>query len=93
MPPAEVVAAYIKALPNWEFVSNGGRYGHIGATLTDAVFQSGIDYDTVVEPRVNRLLEQHPEATTTTAFAKLLEHEGVGSVLRWKSPSKKVTTF
>jgi hypothetical protein len=43
-------------------------YGHMGATLTDAILQQGIDYTTVVEPRVNNILTTYPEAKATTQF-------------------------
>jgi hypothetical protein len=41
-------------------VSSGLPYGHMGATLTDAVLQSGISYETVVLPRVERILRDYP---------------------------------
>jgi hypothetical protein len=40
---------------------------------------------------VNRLLAQHPEAATTSAFSKLLELEGAGSVLQWNGTRKIAT--
>jgi hypothetical protein len=89
---AEAVVAYINRLSDWELVPFGEPYGHVGATLTDAVLQAGITYRTVVEPRVNRLLAQYPNATTTTAFSKVLDDEGATAVLQWNG-ERKITTL
>jgi hypothetical protein len=92
MSRAEIVVSYIRSLTDWQLRTADQPYGHMGATLSDAVLQSGIDYDTVVLPRINRLLEQYPEATTTTVFSKVLEQEGAPSVLRWDG-QKKIKTL
>ena len=73
-------------------MSPGLPYGHMGATLTDAVLQSGISYETVVLPRVERILRDYPDAVTTSAFAEVLEREGAPAVLQWNG-SKKIATL
>lgn len=62
-------------------------YYHMGATLTDALLQSGLRYETVVLPRVREILA-HPEAATTSGFLCLLESSGAKALLRWKSDAK-----
>ncbi|AGP36722.1 hypothetical protein BE04_43870 [Sorangium cellulosum] len=47
-------------------------HAHMGATISEAVLQAGISYETVVKPRVERLRARHPEAVTTTAFLELM---------------------
>ena len=92
MNEAQKVSAYISSLPDWQFVPVDQPYGHMGATLTDAVLQAGVSYKTVVEPRVNRLLQQHPEATTTSVFGELLDREGAACLLQWNG-AKKIATL
>ncbi|MCC7452057.1 MAG: hypothetical protein IT324_31920 [Anaerolineae bacterium] len=58
-----------------------GFYNHMGATIADAILQAGLRYEAVVVPRVKRLLEKYPEATTTSAFLKVLETHGPEAVL------------
>jgi len=83
MTDAEKVVAHINSLPDWEYVTPTPPYGHIGATLIDAVLQSGVRYDKVVLPRVN-LVRKMPLAKTTSSFANLLEREGAESLLKFK---------
>ncbi len=92
MSRAEIVVSYIRSLSDWHFIAADHPYGHMGATLSDAVLQSGIDHDTVVLPRINRLLADYPETTSTTAFSNVLERNGAGSVLRWDG-KKKIKTL
>ncbi len=92
MNQAQKVAAYISSLPDWKVFPEEPLYGHMGATLTDAVLQAGINWKTVVEPRVQNLLRQHPEATTTSAFGDLLDREGAASILQW-SGAKKIAAL
>jgi hypothetical protein len=63
-------------------------YGHMGATLTDTVLQAGLNYRSVVLPRVKYVLTQYPHATTTTRFWDLLCEVGPQAILRWSHPEK-----
>src|SRR5215208_7225358 len=63
-------------------------YDHMGATITDSILQAGVNYRTVVEPRVRRVLQIYPEAKTSRAFFSVIERHGVGSVLNWRHPEK-----
>ena len=86
---AENLAIYIRSLPDFRIVvSIDDPYGHIGATLTDAVLQAGINYKKVVQPRAERVRDAYPEAQTTSGFAHALEQFGVGRVLNWGSGPK-----
>ncbi len=60
----------------------------MGATIADAVLQAGTSYDTVVRPRVTRILESYPGAVTTSAFWKLLHDVGPKTVLSWRHHEK-----
>ena len=63
-------------------------YGHMGAVISDSVLQAGLNYRTVVEPRVRRLLHQHPEACTTTGFRETIAFHGLSTLLNWRHPEK-----
>jgi len=62
-------------------------YTHMGAILTDAVFQAGLRYQTVVWPRVEKILKI-AEASTTSGLLNLLRTENPLTLLNWKSPEK-----
>jgi len=80
---------YLQTLASFRFVDPiEGRYHHMGATITDAILQAGINYKTVVHPRVCRIRKIYPEAVTTSAFWHLLNKEGVKQVLLWEDDEK-----
>lgn len=61
---------------------------HVGAILTDAVLQPGLNYRTVVRPRVLRVLDRFPEAATTSGLVTLIKCIGAEELLKWKHPEK-----
>ena len=63
-------------------------YNHMGATITDAILQAGLKWESVVKPRIINLRDNHPTAKTTTGFLQLLEREGIKKVLSWKHDEK-----
>lgn len=60
----------------------------MGATLSDAVLQAGLNYNTVVRPRVTRIINCFPSATTTSKFLDLIDELGIEHVLNWQHPEK-----
>jgi hypothetical protein len=83
------LVSYIRRLEDFAIVGYiDGQYGHMGATIADAVLQAGTRYDTVVRPRVREIKEAYPEAATTSGFWRLIEKEGAKRVLRWKDDEK-----
>jgi len=65
-----------------------GDYCHMGATIVDAVLQSGLTYDKVVRPRVQAIRDNYPRAVTTSAFRQLLRERGPKTVLAWQDDEK-----
>lgn len=63
-------------------------YGHMGATITDTILQAGMNYHTVVEPRVLRLRRDFPEAQTTTGFRNLIGFHGLKRLIQWNHSEK-----
>jgi hypothetical protein len=86
-PEAQRLAAYVQSLGincNLQLRT----YGHIGATLADAVLQAGLNYTTVVAPRIERILSCFPEAKRTTGTLQLVNCIGVHEFLTWRNPAK-----
>jgi hypothetical protein len=68
--------------------SNQIVYDHIGALFADIILQSGLNYSTVVKPRVDFILYHYPEAKTVNSFKKLIDQIGAENVLRWQNHVK-----
>lgn len=84
-----ILVDYLETLDGFVLVDYiDGNYDHMGATIADAILQARSPYDTVVRPRIKRIRENYPEATTTSAFWRLLEERGVKAVLSWKGDEK-----
>jgi hypothetical protein len=85
---AQALAEFLRSIvPSTnEFERKG--YGHMGATLTDSVLQAGLNYRSVVMPRVEHVLATYPDAITTTIFWDTLCEVGAGALLRWSHPEK-----
>ncbi|AKD04365.1 hypothetical protein POKO110462_16475 [Pontibacter korlensis] len=64
-------------------------YNHIGALYTDVILQAGLNYKSVVKPRVQRVLTHYPEANTVESFSIVLQEEGFEKVIKWKHPIKQ----
>jgi len=81
------VAAYVRASADFEMVEDLALpYNHMGATVTDAVLQAGLRYETVVWPRVQHVMEAFPEAATTSGFPAVLRERGGEEVVHWTHP-------
>ncbi len=80
---------YIKSLDDFEiFTPEGPVYDHMGAILTDAVLQAGMNYKNVVYPRVMKVIEDYPDAITTSSFVEILNSIGTKTVINWKAGNK-----
>jgi hypothetical protein len=86
---ARRVADFIVALDGFTISPRKVQpYDHMGATITDSILQAGVNYRTVVEPRVRRVLQTYPEARTSRAFLSIIERHGACGVLNWRHPEK-----
>jgi len=63
-------------------------YHHMGATITDAILQSGLNYQHVVYPRVATLLSKFSEYKTTCDFIILFKTIPLRELLNWKNQIK-----
>lgn len=81
------LAAYVVRRPGFRFVECG-RHVHIGALLADGALQAGLNYRTVVFPRVSRLEHLFPMARTMTGLVSTLFQRGAAELLDWKHQEK-----
>jgi len=58
-------------------------YYHIGALFADIILQAGVNYTTIVKPRVQRILLEYPEAYTVNRFKGLADSMGWPHILKW----------
>ena len=65
---------------------------HVGAALADAVLQSGLNYRTVVKPRVDRIQTIYPEAAILPGVREIVERGRAYEFLDWRHPTK-ITRF
>jgi hypothetical protein len=85
---ATTLVAYVRSLDDFQIKQVEEPYNHMGATITDAILQAGVRYDTVVRPRVHKLIKQYPEGKTTSGFLQLLDKVGSNALLDWSDNEK-----
>lgn len=61
---------------------------HMGAILADAVLQAGVNYSTVVLPRVAAILHVFPDLDGVSTLVKLIDQQRTGEFLSWDHPEK-----
>jgi hypothetical protein len=89
---SEHLAEYIRELGDqfkiYEDID--GNYGHIGATIADAILQANRDYEKIVRPRVDAIREKYAKYTTTTALDELLNSITICQFLNYKGKDRLV---
>jgi len=63
-------------------------YGHMGATICDAILQAGLKWETVVKPRLENLRRDHSSVATTSNFFNLIKEVGLKELLDWRDDEK-----
>ncbi|WP_321938075.1 HhH-GDP family DNA glycosylase [Burkholderia cepacia] len=61
---------------------------HLGAVLADSVLQAGLNYTTVVRPRIAAILQAHPNRVTISSLVALIEGGETGAFLNWRHHEK-----
>ncbi len=86
------LVAYIRSLPDFEiYTAIDGNYGHLGATLADAVLQANNNYERNVRRRIGEIREQHPTAMNLSGLRELLRSMTTQEFLRWRGTRKSRT--
>lgn len=63
-------------------------YYHMGATIVDSILQAGLNYKSVVYPRVKKLLLEYPQYKTTCDFLILMQIIPLTKLIDWKNTIK-----
>ncbi len=61
---------------------------HLGAVLADSVLQAGLNYTTVVRPRVVGILRAHANRHSISSLVELIHEGGTGAFLNWRHHEK-----
>jgi hypothetical protein len=61
---------------------------HVGAILADSILQAGLNYTTVVRPRVDAILRNFPDVDTVSAVFELTQEKKTEEFLNWRHPEK-----
>lgn len=80
---ARLLAEYIRSLPDFGSPDDD-PYGHIGATIADAVLQPQRDYYKFVKPKTDRILRIWPDVKTLSQLVELLKSVPASRFLDWK---------
>lgn len=67
-------------------------YDHMGALLADSILQAGLNYNSVVLPRISAILTRFPEECRTSALVALVERGETAVFLNW-THAEKVNRF
>lgn len=61
---------------------------HLGAVIADSTLQAGLNYRTVVRPRVERIVTEFDTACDLSGLTSTLEQHGAENFLGWQHPTK-----
>lgn len=76
---------------NYEEITQKTPYYNMAATLTDAVLQAGMNYKSVVYPRVYNILNKYADYRTTCEFIILFQTIKIEEIIQWKNKKKQNT--
>ena len=85
----EKLLQYIaKTEHNFVPVTQKTPYNHMGATIVDSILQAGLNYKTVVYPRVEKLLLSYSAYKTTCDFLILIQTIPLNKLINWNNKIK-----
>ena len=61
---------------------------HMGVVLADSVLQAGLNYTTVVRPRIAAILRTYPECDSVSSLQVLIRERRTEEFLNWRHPEK-----
>lgn len=98
MPPSSLLEVLVNAR---QVASHAQRLGfeanvtsprqavdHVGAVLADSILQAGLNYRTVVWPRVQRIQASYPLTAKLSGVRAIVDCGQVADFLAWKHPVK-----
>lgn len=85
---SKALAAYIQSLNDFEFRKENEPYNHIGATLTDVMFQAGVNWHNSVEPRIKKI-KTYKELATINGLQEYFKNHDAEIFFDWKGRKPK----
>jgi hypothetical protein len=86
---ARRVADYAKELgADLQRFESRPTYGHMGALLADSVLQAGLNYNSVVRPRILAILADYAEFSRTSDLRELVDRGETPAFLNWTHQEK-----
>lgn len=76
---------------NYDVITQKTPYYNMAATLTDSVLQAGMNYKTVVYPRIYNILSKFSDYKTTCDFIILFQTIPIEEIIQWKNKRKQET--
>lgn len=90
--PSQRLVDYIQSLPDFEMVTTiDGNYGHVGATLADAVLQANNNYERNVRHRIARIRSIYAGHVRLSDLQGLLSRISIQEFLDWQGTRKPQT--
>lgn len=87
----KVVKLLEKIPHNYAEITQRTPYYNMAATLTDSVLQAGMNYRSVVYPRVLNILNKYTDYSTTCDFIILFQSIPIEQIIKWKNKKKQNT--
>lgn len=87
----KVVNLLEKIPHNYAEITQRTPYYNMAATLADAVLQAGMNYKSVVYPRVYNILNKYSDYSTTCDFIILFQTIPIEEIIQWKNKRKQNT--
>lgn len=87
----KVVDLLEKIPHNFAEITQRTPYYNMAATLTDSVLQAGMNYKSVVYPRVYNILNKYSDYSTTCDFIILFQTIPIEEIIQWKNKRKQNT--
>lgn len=89
---ADILARFVWSLKDFHVNAALAKTDdHVGAIIVDAILQSGMNYQKIVRPRVEKLKATYPDARTTDDFLDLIERVGLSELIGWNGKAKLET--
>ena len=86
---ARLLADYTSSLTDFIITSDPiTTYNHMGANITDTVLQAGLNYNSIVRPRVKNILYNYSDSNTSSDFLKILKTKKFKTILKWSHHEK-----
>ena len=61
---------------------------HLGAALTECVLQAGLNYESVVLPRIRLLVRDYPGSRTLSGFIRDMSEHSLQAMIQWRNEVK-----